>query len=89
MGLRLDGNARVREDPLHEVHRTLPEAWPCGATDGEKFGEDFIGGPEVVFSKGAAEVEGLAMPVVSRTEERHPVEGIGEEMPHAGFFGVP
>jgi hypothetical protein len=31
----------------------------------------------------------LAMPAVSRTEERHPVEGIGEEMPHAGFFGVP
>jgi hypothetical protein len=31
----------------------------------------------------------LLVPAVSWTEEGDPVEGIGKEMPHADFLGVP
>jgi hypothetical protein len=38
MGLRLHGDARVREDAPHQVNGPLPQAWPCSTTDGEELG---------------------------------------------------
>lgn len=89
MGLGLHGDTWVSEDASHQVDSSLPQAWPSSATHGEKFGEDFIRGPEMVFPEGAADVERLLMPAVAWTKEGDPVEGIGKELPHAGFFGVP
>jgi hypothetical protein len=89
MGLRKHGDTWVRKDAPYKVDGPLSETWSRSATDGEELGEDFIGGPEVVFSEGAADVDGSSMPAVSRTEKRDPVEGISKEMPHAGFLGVP
>ena len=89
MGLRQDGDTWVGEHAPHQIDGALPETWPSRATNGKKFGEDFIRGPEMVFSEGVADRERLLVPAVSWTEEGDPVEGIGKEMPHADFLGVP
>jgi hypothetical protein len=89
MGLGLHGDTWVSEDASHKGDSSLPQAWPSRTTNGEKFGEDFIRGPEMVFSEGAADVERLLVPAISWTEEGYPVKGIGKEMPHADFLGVP
>ena len=52
MGLRQDGDTWVGEHAPHQIDGALPETWPSRATNGEKFGEDFIRGPEMVFSEG-------------------------------------
>ena|SRR2546430_4064882 len=85
--------ARMRQDEgkvlKEQTYSGRIETSPLNPGECEKFGEDFIRGPEMVFSEGATDSECLLVPAVSWTEEGDPVEGIGKEMPHADFLGVP
>ena len=89
MGLRHDCGVGMLECRPHEADSPGPQQRICGAIEGQKFRQHFIGRIEMVGDQGRVERPHTRMPLIAGAEQRNPVEGIDKEAVHAGRFGVP
>jgi hypothetical protein len=89
-GLGENDQGRVVQETSHRGRRLYPYLVAVGAEMIKELGQHLVGRHQGHGHELPADLNGPGVPLVFAVGECHPVEGVGEDAPHAvGRFGVP